>query len=109
VTRIDEDTDGMFASVELHNIGGGAALRIQATVEYAHPIVRSSITMFPWLAANGQVPLAVRFELVEGRMPRSPIREDDFRVRGRYLDRLARPVDREIIDWKRDELLPTAP
>ena len=41
VTRLDEDDEGYLASVELHNIGGGAALRIEATVLHAYPTIRA--------------------------------------------------------------------
>jgi hypothetical protein len=69
-------------------------------------VTRTDTPSLPWLAPQSTFPVAVRYHggitnLYETLEP------GDFRVRGRYLDRLGRPVAQPILDWVHDELAPS--
>jgi hypothetical protein len=108
VTGIDSDAEGAFLSVEIHNIGGGPAVRVQVTAKHRgrRTSFEVGVTPIAWLPAGGSFPLAVRLFPRDGATAGRLLRLSPagFRVRGEYLDRLARPVPQEIIDWKHDRL-----
>jgi hypothetical protein len=102
VTGAGADEEGVFISVELVNIGGGAAVRVDATAEHIHGDETPGTTSIAAIQAGQTIPLAVRLPHIEDD-DWVFVRSDEFRARGRYLDRLARPVAQEIYDWRHDE------
>jgi hypothetical protein len=101
--RVDNDRDGMYLSVGLHNIGGGPAMRIAVTAEHEGKWeVSAREDTLPVLVSGGQFPFAIRIS--SPQVDAAKLDVDDFRVRGHYLDRRARRVPLRIIDWKHDEL-----
>jgi hypothetical protein len=111
VTDIGSDAEGAFLSVEIHNIGGGPAVRVEvtATRRRGRMPIEIGVTPIAWLPAGGSFPLAVRLFAGDGATAGRLLKLSPagFRVRGEYLDRLARPVPQAIIDWKHDRLPPT--
>jgi hypothetical protein len=103
-TGLAGDAEGVFLSVEVHNIGGGAAMRVEVTAEYSGPWDLSvQTTTIPVIVSGGSFPLAVRLDDVNLE-DREFLNLDEFSVRGKYLDRRARRVPLRIIDWRHDEL-----
>jgi hypothetical protein len=88
-------------TVELHNVGGGPAVRIEVGAVYTRSgleawTVKVQGRTFPTLGPGSTLPIVLWFTA-----PTS-VRDVDFsafRVVGRYLDRLGNPAG-DIVDWK---------
>ncbi len=107
VTGVGGDAEGAFLSVELWNVGGGAAVRVEVTADSMSGL-HVGTTTIATIVGGGSFPLAVRLlGLIYRADPDQDPRPEDFRVRGHYLDRRRRPVPEAIYDWKHDELPPT--
>jgi hypothetical protein len=106
-TGFGGDAEGAFLSVDLYNIGGGAPVRVEVTAEVRGVDMEIPATTIATIPAGGSIGVAVRTPALEYRTdPSENPSPDEFRVRGRYLDRRARPVDQAIFDWRHDQLPP---
>jgi hypothetical protein len=90
--------------VELVNIGGGPAVRVEVTGEYVGEMKRDvTFSKRPVAALAAGQSLSVEVGCVISSSKDYTPSLGDFKVRGSYLDRLQRPVARAIFDWVRDQ------
>jgi hypothetical protein len=87
--------------IELHNVGGGVAVRVEVFAELENGSMAVEPKVLPVLLAGTSFPLAFDFE--EDWNVRGTLWSDDFRVRGLYRDRLGR-TQPPILDWQHDQL-----
>lgn len=89
-------------NVELHNIGGGPAIRVEVGAVYlGGTTIDVAGLNLAVLTAGGSMPIELSFE---GERPPGGIDHGAFRVTGQFFDRLGRPAGR-IIDWKQEPIL----
>jgi hypothetical protein len=82
-----------FLEIEIHNVGGGVAIDIVVSPEYAGdgeiPVDAKTL---PMLLPGATLPLAVEFSEDVSPVFLGPFETEDFRLRGTYRDRLGRWV-----------------
>jgi hypothetical protein len=102
--NMDLPQDDPHVSVRLHNVGGGVAVRVEVTLDFAgegDSVEFVEPEIFPILLPDDSRRLDLYLQDIqfEGVAPEP----EDLRVRGLYRDRLGRVMP-PIIDWLHDPL-----